>query len=63
MKKYVHMVSNNMCPTEKIICAILENHQTKEGIKIPKVLQPYFDNGRDFIPFETPKISNNNNDN
>lgn len=50
MKKYVHMVSNNLCNSEKTICALLENHQTNGGIRIPAVLQPYL-SGLDFVPY------------
>ena len=35
--------------TGRGICAILENYQAPEGIKVPQVLQPYLDT--DFIPF------------
>ena len=41
MKEYVHMLNGTMCAATRAICAILENHQTPEGIKIPEVLLPY----------------------
>ncbi len=41
-KKYVHMLNNTALATSRVIVAILENFQTKEGtVKIPKVLWPY----------------------
>ena len=40
-KEYVHMLNCTLCATERTLCAILENYQTPEGIKVPKVLQPY----------------------
>ncbi|MEK6863293.1 MAG: serine--tRNA ligase [Nanoarchaeota archaeon] len=41
-KKYVHMLNNTAIATSRVIVAILENFQTKEGtVKIPKVLWPY----------------------
>ena len=32
------------------MCCILENYQTPEGLRIPKVLQPYM-GGVEFIPY------------
>jgi len=49
-KKYVHMLNSTLCATSRAICCILENYQTKEGIKVPEVLQPYL-GGVSFIPF------------
>ncbi|OHS97390.1 seryl-tRNA synthetase family protein [Tritrichomonas foetus] len=40
-KEYVHMLNCTLCATERTLCAILENYQTPEGIRVPKVLQPY----------------------
>src|SRR3989344_3061240 len=41
-RKYVHMLNNTALATSRVIVAILENFQTKEGtIKLPKVLWPY----------------------
>jgi seryl-tRNA synthetase len=40
-KEFVHMLNCTLCATERTLCAILENYQTPEGIKVPKVLQPY----------------------
>ncbi len=41
-RKYVHMLNNTAIATSRVIVAILENFQTKEGtVKIPKVLWPY----------------------
>jgi len=38
---YVHMLNATMCAVTRVICAILEVHQTETGIKIPKVLANY----------------------
>uniref|UniRef100_H2ZBS1 serine--tRNA ligase n=1 Tax=Ciona savignyi TaxID=51511 RepID=H2ZBS1_CIOSA len=38
---YVHMLNATMCATTRVICAILENYQTDEGILIPDVLKPF----------------------
>ena len=35
------MLNCTLCATERTLCTILENYQTPEGIKVPKVLQPY----------------------
>lgn len=38
---FVHMLNSTLCATERTLCCLLENYQTEEGIKIPKVLQPF----------------------
>lgn len=41
-RKYAHMLNNTAIATSRVIVAILENFQTKEGtVKIPKALWPY----------------------
>lgn len=47
---YVHMLNSTLCATGRGICAILENHQTENGVKVPEVLVPYM-GGIDFLPF------------
>ena len=47
---YVHMLNSTLCATGRGICAILENYQTDDGVKVPEVLQPYM-GGIDFLPF------------
>ncbi|RKP06030.1 seryl-tRNA synthetase [Thamnocephalis sphaerospora] len=49
-KKYVHCLNSTLCATERALCCILENYQTPEGVRVPKVLQPYM-GGREFLPF------------
>jgi len=39
--EYVHMLNATMCATTRVICAILENYQTEEGIVIPDILQQF----------------------
>lgn len=40
--KYVHMLNNTAIASPRILIAILENNQTKEGwIRVPEVLQKY----------------------
>lgn len=50
-KRYVHMLNSTLVATERCMCCILENYQTKDGIKIPKVLIPYM-GGVEFIPYK-----------
>ena len=41
-KEYVHMLNNTAIATARVIAAIIENFQTKQGtVKIPKVLWKY----------------------
>ena len=44
------MLNGTMCATQRTMCCILENYQTPEGLRIPKVLQPYM-GGVEFIPY------------
>ncbi|XP_017883127.1 serine--tRNA ligase, cytoplasmic [Ceratina calcarata] len=52
---YVHMLNATMCAITRVICAVLEVHQTETGIKVPKVLAefmpPKYENE---IPFVKP---------
>ena len=50
VKQYVHMLNSTLVATERAMCCILENYQTKCGIKVPEVLQEYM-GGCAFIPF------------
>lgn len=44
-----------MCATTRVICAILETHQTESGVKVPEVLKPYMPAAfKDEIPFVKP---------
>lgn len=45
--KLVHTLNGSALALPRIIAAILENNQTEQGIKIPKVLQNYI--GKEFI--------------
>ncbi|XP_078484963.1 serine--tRNA ligase, cytoplasmic-like [Ciona intestinalis] len=52
---YVHMLNATMCATTRVICAILENYQTEEGIVIPEVLKSFMPQQyRDLIKFVRP---------
>jgi seryl-tRNA synthetase len=53
-KKFAHALNCTLSATGRTICAILENHQTEDGVRIPPALVPYM-NGKTFIPFASPK--------
>lgn len=38
---YVHMLNATMCAVTRVICVILEVHQTETGIKVPEILVEY----------------------
>ena len=40
-KHYAHMINGTLCACQRLICALLENHQDEDGVKLPTVLQPY----------------------
>jgi len=49
---YVHMLNGTMCATTRVICCILETHQTEKGVEVPEPLQKYMPTKyRTFIPF------------
>lgn len=55
--EYVHMLNGTLCAVTRVICCILENYQTAEGIRIPKVLQEFMHpEFKELIPF-TKKIT------
>ena len=52
--EYVHMLNGTLCAVTRVICCILENYQTKDGVRVPKVLQPFMPpKFKEFIPFAT----------
>lgn len=50
-KEYVHALNATLCATERTLCCLLENYQTQDGLRIPKVLRKYIPGQPDFIPF------------
>lgn len=38
----VHSLNGSSLALPRIVAALLENHQVRDGIKVPKALQPYF---------------------
>ncbi|KAL9707934.1 hypothetical protein quinque_011452 [Culex quinquefasciatus] len=52
---FVHMLNATMCATTRVICAILETHQTETGVKVPEPLKKFMpEKYRDEIPFVKP---------
>merc|ERR1712018_1044092 len=50
--EYCHMLNATMAATTRVICAILETHQTETGVNVPKALQRFIPvMYREFIPF------------
>lgn len=47
---YPHMLNSTLCATERAMCCLVENYQTAEGIRVPRVLVPFM-LGQEFIPF------------
>lgn len=45
--QFAHSLNGSALALARIVAAILENHQTSSGIKIPKALQSYF--GKEWI--------------
>jgi seryl-tRNA synthetase len=45
--RLLHTLNGSALALARIVAAILENHQTPEGIRIPKALQAYF--GSDYL--------------
>ncbi|XP_067913326.1 serine--tRNA ligase, cytoplasmic isoform X1 [Heterodontus francisci] len=53
--EFVHMLNATMCATTRVICAILENYQTEDGIVVPENLRPYMPPGfTELIKFVKP---------
>lgn len=53
-KRYCHMLNSTLVATERAMCCVVENYQTKDGVVVPEVLRPYM-GGRAFLPFVKAK--------
>lgn len=51
-KRYVHMLNSTLCATTRVLCCILENYQTVDGVMVPEPLRALV--GTDFFPFVRP---------
>merc|ERR1712203_3814 len=53
--EYCHMLNGTMCAVTRVICAILENNQTDDGIAVPEAVQPWMPQEyQQVIPFVNP---------
>ncbi|KAF8565440.1 hypothetical protein P879_05514 [Paragonimus westermani] len=53
--EFVHMLNATMCATTRVICAILENYQTDNGIVVPEAVKKWMPSAyRELIPFVHP---------
>lgn len=53
--EFVHMLNATMCATTRVICAILENYQTDEGVVVPEKLREFMPPGlKELICFVKP---------
>ncbi|VDM23674.1 unnamed protein product [Hydatigera taeniaeformis] len=53
--EYVHMLNATMCATTRVMCAILENYQTNDGIVVPDAVREFMPEGlKEVIPFVHP---------
>merc|ERR1719409_390212 len=48
--KLPHMLNSTLCATERAMCCLVENYQTKDGVRVPRALQPFM-LGQEFLPF------------
>jgi len=39
--EFCHMLNATMCAVTRVICAVMETHQTQTGVKVPDVLKPW----------------------
>ncbi|KAI1291121.1 putative serine--tRNA ligase, cytoplasmic [Halotydeus destructor] len=57
--EYVHMLNGTLCAVSRTICAVLEVHQSADGIRVPKALQPFMpERYRELIPYTNPRPAN-----
>ena len=52
---FVHLLNGTLCATQRTLCCIMENYQTAEGFKVPKVLQPFM-GGIEFIKYDEKRV-------
>ena len=39
--EYCHMLNGTMCAVTRVICVLLEQNQTEEGVTVPEALRPF----------------------
>merc|ERR1712060_486060 len=47
---FCHMLNSTLCATGRALCAIVENYQEKDGVRVPRALVPFL-LGKEFLPF------------
>eukprot|EP00096_Caligus_rogercresseyi_P014686 TRINITY_DN719_c0_g1_i2.p1 TRINITY_DN719_c0_g1~~TRINITY_DN719_c0_g1_i2.p1 ORF type:complete len:504 (-),score=205.81 TRINITY_DN719_c0_g1_i2:60-1571(-) len=53
--EYCHMLNGTMCAVTRVICALMETHQTETSIKVPEAIKAWMpEQYRDEIPFIHP---------
>ena len=48
---HVHLLNSTLTATQRTLSCLIENHQTKEGVRVPQPLRSFL-GGIDFIPFK-----------
>ncbi len=49
--EYPHTLNATACATQRTITALIENHMTEDGLKVPEALQPYL-GGKEYLKLE-----------
>ena len=39
--EYCHMLNGTMCAVTRVICVLLEQNQTEDGVTVPEALRPF----------------------
>lgn len=46
------MLNGTMCATTRVLCALLENYQEENGIRVPEILRQFMPHSyKELIPF------------
>lgn len=51
----MHLLNGTLCATQRTLCCIVENYQTAEGLRVPKVLQPFM-GGLEFLKYDPKRV-------
>jgi len=53
--EYCHMLNGTMCAVTRVICVLLEQNQTEDGVTVPEALRPFMPpKYKEFIKFVNP---------
>ena len=50
-KEYPHMLNSTLSAVTRTVCAIVENHQTAEGVVVPEALRKFLPDGMEMMRF------------